>query len=230
MPQTGLPNLGLQYNYDLGDSYKSGYDFNVVLSDSIGGGTPYVIDERSNEPASPAVGDAYILGPSPSGGNWSGNPQGTVAVYCNLGVANADPWAFQTPRTGWTLFDRNAGKWKTWDGAAWVNARQFFHAENRAETGSTTLQGSDDGAVLSFSALSGGATLTVPENSSVALPVGFTVTVWNRDAVDAVSFSTAGITWYGGAGGSGQPAALGEDNFAIIQKVAADEWLVVREV
>ena len=70
MPQTALPNIGVQFEFTLGtNDWKNGTDSSMVILDSQV--QAFVIDQRTAEPGGPAVGDTYLLGPGgPSGVNW----------------------------------------------------------------------------------------------------------------------------------------------------------------
>jgi len=78
MAQTGLPNLGLNYEHTLGiDDWKNSYDSNWVISDALGGQANIIDHTITAEPGGPSVGDAYILGATQTGTNW-GTDTGAV--------------------------------------------------------------------------------------------------------------------------------------------------------
>jgi len=62
-------------------------------------------------PASPADGDAYVVGSSPTGA-WEGRA-GQVAFY-------ASGWRFKTPKAGWLAFSQADAKFYAFDGTAWA--------------------------------------------------------------------------------------------------------------
>lgn len=64
----------------------------------------------STPPASPAEGDAYIVGASPTGA-WSGQA-GKVAFYFS-------GWKFKAPKAGWIALLINDGKYYAYDGSNW---------------------------------------------------------------------------------------------------------------
>lgn len=227
MPQTGLPRRNMQYDMEFTDSYKTPYDHDKVENDARG----YVIDARSVEPGVNAVGDAYLLTGTPSGTNWTPDADavaGAIAVYMNLNAPLADPWGYFAPREGIFLFDLTTNFERVYTGAAWLdNARWTRRPGSRIVTdANVTLVPQDDSGVVTLTSLTAGRQVLLPSS----LYDGFKTTVGNRDATNTVAFETAGKTWRGGAGGSGEPAALGENNFALVQQVAADEWVVLQEV
>lgn len=68
--------------------------------------------DASNPPASPAEGDRYIVGASPSGA-WAGMSN-AVAVW--LGGA----WTFRQPETGWLAWVVDEADALVWSGAEWT--------------------------------------------------------------------------------------------------------------
>ena len=66
-------------------------------------------------PASPSVGDLYIVGSSPSGA-WSGQT-GKIAYYDTI-------WRFVSPRTGMTLWVADVAQLYSFHGSGWVVSAQ----------------------------------------------------------------------------------------------------------
>ena len=66
---------------------------------------------RSAPPATPVLGSAYIVGPSPTGA-WAGQPQ-SIAVYTSGG------WRFITPVEGMNLYVKANASWATYRLNAW---------------------------------------------------------------------------------------------------------------
>jgi hypothetical protein len=62
-------------------------------------------------PASPADGDAYIIGSSPTGA-WEGR-QNQIALYYS-------GWRFKTPKAGWLAFVQSEAKFVAFNGSAWA--------------------------------------------------------------------------------------------------------------
>ncbi|MEM8935470.1 MAG: DUF2793 domain-containing protein [Pseudomonadota bacterium] len=67
----------------------------------------------SAQPASPADGDAYLLPASPTGADWSGFSQHSVAAFQD------DVWIEFAPSTGLRLWDESDGAWLVFDGVSW---------------------------------------------------------------------------------------------------------------
>lgn len=120
MPQTALPNIGLDYEWDLGaDGWKTGMDDNLALLDNLAQARiNFELKSVSAQPGSPNNGDAYIIGASPTGADWgvgSPNREDSFAVwYTNTG------WHFAAPREGWRIYDASANRYYRFDGAAWI--------------------------------------------------------------------------------------------------------------
>lgn len=62
-------------------------------------------------PASPSIGDAYIVESAPSG-DWVGQP-GAVAAYTSGG------WQFVAPVDGISLYVKSLGEWAVYRAGAW---------------------------------------------------------------------------------------------------------------
>ncbi len=71
-----------------------------------------VIDRTLNAPpASPANGDMYIVGTSPTGA-WTGHAGHLAAWYSG--------WKFKTPSAGWTVWAKNDSRLVYYTGSAWA--------------------------------------------------------------------------------------------------------------
>ena len=82
-----------------------------------------VLDRDLNTPpGSPATGDAYIIGASPTGA-WSGNAGKLTAYYSG--------WKIKTPVEGWVAFVRDEDRFVYHTGSAWGNLATPF-LENTA--------------------------------------------------------------------------------------------------
>lgn len=107
------PNLGLSYGWTARESgWNTGMDANLRRVDAL---LHLAVKSRaqSTPPASPAEGDRYIVGPSPTDA-WAGKA-GQIAVRIE------GAWEFHAPQVGWLAFiaaeDRlavyKAGGWST---------------------------------------------------------------------------------------------------------------------
>lgn len=72
-----------------------------------------VRDDLNLAPVSPLDGEAYVVGPAPSG-DWSGQSS-AVAVYSNGG------WVFLAPKFGWRAWNEALEAEMVFDGAIWVH-------------------------------------------------------------------------------------------------------------
>jgi hypothetical protein len=163
MTQTALPNIGIDYDWLLGeDGWKTGVDDNWALLDALAQGR-ITVDPGSvsAQPGSPANGATYLLGSSPTGANWGARSEHDFAVYYT-----GTGWHFATPREGWTLYDAVNDRWIYFDGSLWrpVGARIV----DETSTGVTF----DKTHQMQQVALGGGNTYTIPADASDNLDVG----------------------------------------------------------
>jgi len=172
MPQTALPGLGLDYDWNLGsDAWKTGMDDNLALLDNLT--QPYInfqLKSVSAQPGSPTNGDAYIIGASPTGADWSQSPETEdwIAVfYTNTG------WHFAEPREGWRVFDRVDNLWYQFDGTVWQQRETGPFAINNQSTNYTlAVSDANNAVVFDGSASPEEMAMTVPHSSSVDFQIG----------------------------------------------------------
>ena len=178
MPQTALPNIGVQFEFTLGiDDWKNGFDSSMVIIDMNVQG--FVIDARITEPAGPAVGDAYLLGPDTgaiSGANWStdtGAVLANIAVFTNVpGQPDGSPWFFITPREGFQLYDRTLNRYWTFIDGEWIAGGHQRRLE-KLEIGSTyTSEKEDSGRLTTLDNAATPVVLTIDDFATVPLPLG----------------------------------------------------------
>jgi len=176
MPQTALPNIGVNFEYTLGtNDWKNGFDSSMVILDSQA--QAYVIDQRTAEPAGPAVGDTYLLGPgAPTGTNWTSDTGGiadALAVFTNVpGQADGSPWFYIQPRDGFQVYDRTLDRpWIRINGV-WTPGALDRKGE-KLEIGTThTTVLEDSGRMLTLDDASTPVVLSIATFASVPLPVG----------------------------------------------------------
>mgnify|MGYP005836381757 CR=1 FL=1 len=96
MAELTAPNLGLKHGWNLGESgWHTGMEGNLFRLDTV---CHLSVKDRdlASPPSTPAYGDRYIVGPSPTGA-WAGKA-GQIAVFTGSG------WAFYAPRIGWLCY------------------------------------------------------------------------------------------------------------------------------
>ena len=181
MPQTALPNIGVQFEFTLGtNDWKNGFDSSMVILDSQV--QAFVIDQRTAEPAGPAVGDTYLLGPgTPTGVNWGPDTGGiadSIAVFTNVpGQTDGSPWFYIQPREGFTLFDRTLDRFWIFLGSTWTPGGQERKLE-KLEIGATyTAELEDSGRMLTLDNVAAPTLLTIPTFASVPFPLGVFIDV-----------------------------------------------------
>lgn len=208
MPQTALPGLGLNYDFDAGtDGWKAGVDNNWTVLDALA--IASVISELNAQPGGPGVGDAYIIGDSPSGAAWTGNAF-ALAVWNDISSA----WSIIPPVEGFKVYDRNLGLYRVWDGTRWqVREGVVVQAAN------IIIDGSHYGAAIELDTSAAARDVTINPDATDDLPVGFHFYVINNSGANNVTFTLAGLTTRG-------IAAITTDRGALrIVKVAADTWI-----
>ena len=176
MPQTALPNIGVQFEFTLGtNDWKNGTDSSMVILDSQV--QAFVIDQRTAEPGGPAVGDTYLLGPgTPTGTNWGPDSLAVadaIAVFTNIpGQTDDSPWFYIQPRNGFLLYDRTLNRFWTRILGVWTPGNVDRRPE-KLEIGATfTSELEDAGRLLTLDDAATPVVLTIATFASVPLPVG----------------------------------------------------------
>lgn len=109
---SGLGGIGLTGDFALGDN-AWGAAMNANLRRLSALTQPVVIDkDLSAPPASPVVGDTYLVAATATG-DWATHDD-DIAVYY------ADGWAFYTPVRGWRVFVDDESADYRFDGSGWV--------------------------------------------------------------------------------------------------------------
>jgi hypothetical protein len=112
MSQTALTNLGINYNWNVGeDGWKAGVDNNWVLLDGLVQANVFS-KSTTTPPGTPAAGDRYIVPASGATGAWS-------AKANNYTVWNGTAWIFVAPLEGWLIEVADEDKWYYSTGSAW---------------------------------------------------------------------------------------------------------------
>ena len=110
MPLTD-PNLGLNYNWTLGESgWDTGMDANLKRLGAVVG---LSVKDRglTTPPASPVNGDRYIV-PTGATGVWAGKT-GQIAVRIG------DAWEYHLPKLGWLCFIEDEALLSAYKAAGW---------------------------------------------------------------------------------------------------------------
>jgi hypothetical protein len=215
MPQTALPNVGINYEWDLGsDAWKTGMDTNLILIDAlmqcgvvaVGTNTP---------PGSPAQGEAHVIGASPTG---------VFASNANkFAVYNATTWTIVAARAGWMVYDRTTFKFWIFDGSAWTdNIAGKIKRPVNSQTGTTYTVALADAWALIELTNAGAIALTIPTNATAAFPIGTEIRIAQGGA-GAVTISGAGVTFQSRGG---LLSTAGQHAVVTLVKVATDTWRV----
>lgn len=90
-------------------------DDSVPASAFINAGLYFVVENQTTNtpPVSPSVGDAYIIGSSPTGA-WSG--KAAKLAVCEASGA----WTYYTPAEGWAAYDRALNLRVNYSGSVWA--------------------------------------------------------------------------------------------------------------
>lgn len=119
---------GVFYHYSAGAVWTSGLPAITIGADTIlTSALKYakfgqaVVNQTTNDPpVSPSDGDAYVIGPIPTGA-WAGNAA-AIARY------EGSAWVIYAPETGWRVYDASLGVIVVWNGSAWVLAGSGYIA------------------------------------------------------------------------------------------------------
>ena len=222
MPQTALTNIGLNYNWDAGeDGWKAGMDNNLVLLDALAqAGLTVEFKTVSAEPASPANGAVYIIGPSPSGTDWGARAENDIAIF-----STSTGWAFTSPRDGWKMHDRVTQRQYQFNNAVndWLWTNKTGHV---ISSGSTYEPTREDANGLIESNV-GGMSFNIPDDATVLFPVGTTLRFLNVNATAADLTADAAILWRGNDP-TGTGVMTTDLLLEIVKTGAANTWGVVR--
>lgn len=208
MPQTALQNLGINYNYDPGDDgWAAGMDQNLLLLDAWT--LPNVISQLNAQPGTPSAGDRYIIGTAPTGAAWTGNANALAAWDAQNTV-----WVIKPPRVGWKVFDQALGVERLWDGTRWQAIGQAI-----AQAANITISGLHQGATIELDTSAAARDVTIPQETTDALPNGFAFWVINNSGTNNVTFTLTGLTTRG-------IASLTTDRQALrVVKAGTDTWI-----
>lgn len=155
------------------------------------------------EPASPTVGDAYILPLGAAGASWSSMNANTVAAF------EDGQWFAYAPRAGWRAFVEALGAFRIYDGAAWVAEGEAGGAATFSSIGvNTAADATNKLAVKSDAALLSHDDVT-PGAGDARLFV-------NKSA----SGKTASVVFQSAYSGRAEFGLNGSDDFSV--KVSAD--------
>lgn len=147
----------------------------------------------ASPPASPAIGDCYVVAATASGG-WEGQ-EGAIALW--QGAA----WAFTPPKVGWRAYALDEAAGITFDGSGWGNSVTL---QNLSGLGINTT--SDATNPL---AVAGDATLLSHDGAGHQLKIN-----------KASSSDTASLLYQSNWSGRAEMGLAGDDSFRI--KVSAD--------
>jgi hypothetical protein len=103
------PNLGLTYNWAIGENVKTGMDANLQKLGAVV--QLSVLSKTTDVPASPSNGDRYIV-PAAATGAWSGQ-DGKIAVYIE------GAWTFYQPAEGWRAWVVDITEEDVYTSGAW---------------------------------------------------------------------------------------------------------------
>ena len=165
-----------------------------------------VISRTTALPGSPTDGDIYIVR--------TGDPnENEIAARDN------GSWVYIVPQPGFMAWVENAAEFVKWDGAAWSPVLRSDVLAVSTYTASRTLAIGDKNGLVRMNSVSA-MTLTVPDNSTVAFPVGTIIHVRQVAAGQVVISPAGGVT-------VNSPETLGlrkAGSSASLIKVATNVW------
>ena len=176
MPQTALPNIGVNFEFTLGtNDWKNGFDSSMVILDAQV--QAFVIDQRTAEPAGPVVGDTYLLGPgTPTGANWTPDTlavANSIAVFTNVpGQTDASPWFYIAPSEGFVIYDRTLNRFWIRIGTVWIAGGQLRRPEKLEAAAAYTAELEDTGRLVTLDNVAAPTEYVVPAFATTAFPLG----------------------------------------------------------
>jgi hypothetical protein len=129
------------YHYDSAQgAWTAGFggqahpDGTIPQSATINFGKFFIVENQTTNtpPGSPALADAYVIGPSPTGA-WVGH-SGKIAL-CQV----AGAFTIITPAEGWRVYDKALNRDFQFTGSAWQSATGRFYTKFTAFTASGTF-------------------------------------------------------------------------------------------
>jgi len=205
MPQTGLANLGINFEHTLGiDDWKNSYDSNWVIIDTLGG-QAYVIDFTvTAEPGGPSVGDAYILGATQTGVNWgsdTGAVPDSIALFTSLpGQVDGSPWLYLVPREGWRVYDRTNNVEFFFDGTNWMQRggpqwTSISLGDTSGDFEPTVLEHANAFIVLNTFFDDVNDDINIPDNATEPFPPGTRIRFYNDSGGSVAFLDDAAVQW-----------------------------------
>ena len=204
----------LIYHYSAGGAWTSGVGALTIGSNSVyptaikyaRWGLSVVNQTTNAPPGSPADGDAYIIGGSPTGA-WSGKAR-QIALYQD------SAWAYYVPTEGDHAYDRNLNAEYVYDGSAW--ASQISGYSNVKVSGRLDA-GANISGTYSYST-------TAPTTSNMTSQVTFDYTPRKAGAQVEISVTIADVSWT--VGTLGDDYATGQCNVGLFVDSNADatDW------
>ncbi len=214
MPERIMPGLGLRSFYDPGQR-----DWGTTLSEDLRRLSALVhlrvLSRSTALPATGTAGDIYIV---PAG---AAAHAGDIALWD--GQAGAEAWVYIAPAAGWEAWVGDEAARVRFDGAEWGALAAPGVAPINAYPGDHVLAPGDMGAIVEVTAAVAAA-VTIPDDVSVAFPVGTLVNVTQVGAGPVTIAAAAGVTLNAVAAGSCTLDAQWAG--AALTKRGADAWVV----
>ena len=236
MPSQALTNLGLNFNWNLGeDGWKTGFDINQILLDWLA--QPYTnvaFKSVSAQPGSPSDGDAYVLGVSPTGADWAtqmGAIENDLIIYNaaapDVGTTGSkqasNGWIKVTPLDGWIIYDRTTDSWYQYNGTVWSTPGKI---PVQVLTASSTNLGLIHGQALMLCTLAGDQTVVIQDDVDFNHPVGTTMTFYKSGTGTFTVAEDAANTIRLPSGHTGDYVTT-QYGTVEVYKEAADSWVLI---
>ena len=121
-PRLALPTFSFPANPGLRTGLEK---YNALISELDAFVNCTVISKIDDPPLTPALGDTYRIGATPSGA-WAARDEDDLAAWVQSALIDStvypERWVFKTPPEGYTIWDRSQAMLLRWDGAAFVDA------------------------------------------------------------------------------------------------------------
>ena len=235
MPTTTQPNIGLQAGWSANEAnWGDKMNANLRAIDTLMQAR-VISSTLSAPPGGVSEGDTFIIAAAP-GGDWSGRAT-QIARWSVTGLTTP-AWEYFLPKIGWIVWDLGLGLPRRFTASGWVigstnvagveGLEQALLAKAPAAVPvvdvtvtALTLALGHAGSVVRIETATA-ATVTIPNNSAVAFPVGTVISVRQTGAGQATIAAGLGVALNVPSGLTAVARAAG--SVLLIHKVSVNSW------
>lgn len=215
MAERILPGLGLRGFYDAGQR-----DWGTSLSEDLRRLSALVQPRATSRtaalPTTGTTGQIMIVPPT------AAQNANALALWDQIGPTPT--WVYLPPQTGWLVWITDEARFVRFSGTAWIDEPPYGTARLRTLTATAhTLQAVDAGSIIETTG-SSGVIITIPPQSTVALPIGTLINISQIGGGTARVVAAATVTLNGVLGGGVDLS--GQWSGAALTKRGADAWVI----